>query len=279
MAVKEIVECMAVFPGGEEVQRIQTEHRLKLIDFWGISKGSKVLEIGCGQGDTTAALAYTVGKQGSVIGLDIATPSYGSPVTLGEAAAHLKQSPLGSQTEIRFECDVLSEDVDFPPGTFDFIVFSHCSWYLESFETLAAIFSKIKKWGGKLCFAEWDTRIQTIEQYPHFLAVLIQSHYECFKTDSLANVRTLFTPMDVERIAKSTGWSIQREGTIVSPELQDGEWEIEMTLSEYKDLHNLTEVPDKVKSLLHAEIQLLEEARNQHSIKPLSTYAFVATCE
>ncbi|GKV56441.1 SAM-dependent methyltransferase [Sporosarcina sp. NCCP-2222] len=278
-AVKKIVECMAVLPGSEDVQRVQTEHRLKLIDSWGISYGSKVLEIGCGQGDTTAALAYTVGKQGSVIGLDIASPSYGSPVTLGDAAARLMQSPLGSQAEIRFECDVLSEDVDFPSGSFDFIVFSHCSWYLDSFETLEALFSKIKKWGGKLCFAEWDTRIQTIEQYPHFLAVLIQSHYECFKKDSLSNVRTLFTPMDVKRIAKSTGWTIQREETIFSPEMQDGEWEIEMTLSEYKYLQKLTEAPDKVKSLLHTEIQLLEEARNQHPIKPLSAFVFLAEQE
>jgi len=40
----------------EDIQRTQTDHRLKLVQFWGIKEGSRVLEIGCGQGDTTAIL-------------------------------------------------------------------------------------------------------------------------------------------------------------------------------------------------------------------------------
>ena len=36
-----------------------------------------MLEIGCGQGDTTVALADAVGEEGSVVALDPGRPDYG----------------------------------------------------------------------------------------------------------------------------------------------------------------------------------------------------------
>ncbi|MBW9235691.1 class I SAM-dependent methyltransferase, partial [Leptospira santarosai] len=60
------------------IQSIQTQHRLKLAEVWGIKDGKRVLEIGCGQGDTTAVLAYLVGDKGFVHGIDIAPTNYGS---------------------------------------------------------------------------------------------------------------------------------------------------------------------------------------------------------
>ena len=275
--IKNIVNCMASNEGLASIQRIQTAHRLKLVQFWGIKSGSRVLEIGCGQGDTTAALAFVVGEQGLVHGIDIASPNYGAPVTLGDAARYLEQSKLGRQLKIEFNVDVLATDVDFPDNSFDYIVFSHCSWYLTSFEELETILKKIRPWGKELCFAEWDPRIKTMAQYPHFIAALIQSQYECFKESSLSNVRTLFTPMDVKRIADSTGWTITQEQSIDSPQLQDGEWEIDLVVTEYREeIQSLVHLPDKLLELIQSEVGLLEAARERHGVKPLSTYAFSA---
>jgi len=269
-----IVECMA---SSEEIQRIQTEHRLKLVESWGIKEGSGVLEIGCGQGDTTAALAYIVGEQGFVHGIDIASPDYGAPITVGASARYLQRSKLGKQLKMEFNVDVLSAEVDFPEKSFDYIVFSHCSWYLKSFEELEGILKKVRKWGKTLCFAEWDSRIQMIEQYPHFLAVLIQSQYECFKESSLSNVRTLFTPMDIKRVVENAGWTIVSEQSVHSPKLQDAEWEIAMTVADYKEeINDLVDLPGKLKSLIQSEVTLLEEAQKNSAIKPLSTYVFIA---
>lgn len=52
-------------------QKRQTLHCLKLIRFWRLPPGAKVLEIDCGQGDTLAALCFAVGKNGFVHGVDI----------------------------------------------------------------------------------------------------------------------------------------------------------------------------------------------------------------
>ncbi|MDW0116560.1 methyltransferase domain-containing protein [Sporosarcina thermotolerans] len=276
-SIEYIVGCMATYNGEKEIQRIQTGHRLKLVEFWNIRKGDRVLEIGCGQGDTTAALAYKVGNQGFVHGIDIAQADYGGPITLGEARNQLLDSDMGDRMKIEFGVDVLSDEIDFPPMSFDYIVFSHCAFYLRSEEELTVILSKVQKWGKQLCFAEWDTRIQRLEQYPHLQAVLIQAHYECFKESSLANVRTLFTPADCLRIAKDAGWTVAREQIIQSPDLQDGQWEVAMTLKEYEgEINRLEVVPDKLRSLLHSEVELLKAAKEKVVIEPLSVFAFVA---
>ena len=272
-----IVECMATTGGKDNIQRIQTEHRLKLVQFWGIKEGSRVLEIGCGQGDTTAAIAYAVGEEGFVHGVDIAPPNYGGPITVGDAAHYLQKSKLGKQIKMEFNIDILASDFDFPENSFDYIVFSHCSWYLKSFEVLEDLFKKIRKWGRKLCFAEWDSRIQTIEQYPHLLAALIQSQYECFKESSFSNVRTLFTPMDVRRIAEKACRTITNEQSINSPNLQDAKWEIEMTLGGYKrEIDKLDNLPIKLKALIQSEVILLEDTQKNNTTKPMSIYVFIA---
>lgn len=112
-AVESVIDCMASGNDLSGIQRIQTEHRFKLVEFWNIEKGSKVLEIGCGQGDTTAVLAYIVGENGLVHGIDIGPPTYGSPISLGESADFLFQSKLGKQLKIEFEFDILSPTVEF----------------------------------------------------------------------------------------------------------------------------------------------------------------------
>lgn len=53
-------------PSAPDIEIAQAEHRITLINRWGIGPGHRVLEIGCGQGNTTAVLAEAVGETGSV---------------------------------------------------------------------------------------------------------------------------------------------------------------------------------------------------------------------
>lgn len=59
------------------IQNSQTLHRLVLLQHWNIRTDSKVLELGCGQGDCTTVLTYAVGKQGRVVAVDPAGLDYG----------------------------------------------------------------------------------------------------------------------------------------------------------------------------------------------------------
>ena len=85
---RNILQCFYP-PEVWQEQKIQTYHRLKLIRFWRIPPGARVLEIGCGQGDTLAALCFAVGENGFVHGVDLASSGYGSPETLGQAKDRL----------------------------------------------------------------------------------------------------------------------------------------------------------------------------------------------
>lgn len=272
--IEEIVQCM---PVRNDIQRLQTEHRVKLAQFWDIRNGSRILEIGCGQGDTTAVLAHFVGESGLVHGIDIASPNYGAPITVGDSAKYLMNSKLGKCIKMEYEINVLKPQVEFPIHSFDTIVLSRCSWYFQSSEQFAQLLKKSRKWAKQLLFAEWDSRVGTIEQLPHLLSVLIQAQYECFKDESSGNVRTLFTPHDVKRIVVAAGWDVTKETTIWAPEMQDGSWEVRQTLTDWElELDGTRRMPPKLKSLIASQVNLLDDLVKIHGITPLSSFALVA---
>ena len=138
------------------VQRSQMLFRMGLVRQWPIKPGDKVLEIGCGQGDMTLVLADAVGESGHVTAVDIAPPTYGAPVSLGEATQTISRGFLGSRIEFRLDFDPLAKANAFPGDTFDLVVFAHCSWYFQSWSLLEKTFRAVKPWAKRLCLSEWD---------------------------------------------------------------------------------------------------------------------------
>ena len=55
------------------------DHRVELVSFWDVKPGSRVLELGCGQGDCTVVIADAVGENGHVDAVDPGAPDYGEP--------------------------------------------------------------------------------------------------------------------------------------------------------------------------------------------------------
>ena len=107
---------------------LQLRHRIALVNIWAPGPGAHVIEVGCGQGETTAVLAATVGASGRVLAVDNGPAEYGRPVTLGKAHAYIKASALGGHIEFLRSTDLLDPHRDFPENAFDLAVFSHSSW-------------------------------------------------------------------------------------------------------------------------------------------------------
>ncbi|MCS7475949.1 class I SAM-dependent methyltransferase [Umezawaea endophytica] len=269
-----IVGSMASNATEPSVQLAQTAFRVELVDGWGIRPGESVLEIGCGQGDMTAVLADAVGPAGRVVGLDIADPSYGAPITVGDSAAFLMASPLGGRVDMRFEVDVLDAAVTFADGEFDHVVLSHCAWYFDSVDQVERVLRRVRPWARRLCFAEWDLRPTSVDQVPHLLAVLVQGQVEAAGVRGDGNVRTPFSRESLLRGLECSGWAVLSERALHGAALQDADWEIEACLRLVESTS--ARLPDLARAFVDSQVDVLGALAREKGNEPLPSYALIA---
>ncbi len=226
----------------------------------------RVLEVGCGQGDTTAVLAEAVGAQGFVRGIDIADAQYGMPITLGQAAEHLKAGPLGAQLAISFETDLLTLPLS---EQYDAVVFSHCLWYFDGKKLLQQLLRKASLHAAVVHVAEWDIVQVRPAALAHQMAAYVQAFYATLeKNDS--NIRTLFTPQQVKDVLAELFADVEQQ-TIDASGLQDGQWEIDCARS----LHFEAASEDQQ----HFAASLLQsmESFGNDSVQSLNSFLLTAT--
>ncbi|MEU6500379.1 methyltransferase domain-containing protein [Streptomyces californicus] len=267
---------MAAADHSPDGQLIQTRHRAALVASWDIAPGSTVLELGCGQGDTTAVLAEAVGPGGRVVAVDPADPSYGSPVTLGESADRLAAGPLGSRIDFRFRTDVLDPSVDFPDGAFDHVVLAHCSWYFASLGRLRDTLARVRPWARRLWFTEWDLTPTSGEQTAHLLAVLIQGQIEAAGSRGQGNVRTPFSREELLRLLPGSGWTAEGSKPVDTEGLQDGDWEVAACLDLVGTEERLASLPEPVRRLVLSQADVLRAVAVERGNRPLAGYTVAA---
>ncbi|KAJ5889341.1 hypothetical protein N7504_010151 [Penicillium tannophilum] len=230
----DVIEIARISDGGSSKPQIQA--RVDLFKTWDIPSGSKILEIGCGQGDCTLAMAYLVGEQGHITGIDPAPLDYGSPMTLGQAQDKLKQSEVGDRITFH-QADLegfLNSSASEP--LYDYAVFARSTWYLPSAETLTPMLVALRGRTKHLRIAEYSTDIQgDIAALPHLLAAISQAEFNS-RDDNLDrqdNIQSIVTPQKIRELALKAGWVLEKEDVIKSPEDQeDAGWEVGRVLSE-----------------------------------------------
>ncbi|OOQ87824.1 SAM-dependent methyltransferase [Penicillium brasilianum] len=208
------------------IQHSQTLHRLVLLQHWNISTDSKVLELGCGQGDCTTVFAYAVGKQGRVVAVDPAGLDYGKSYCFSYPATYpggVQQSPP----------DYLSSLPASESKAFDATVLAHCLWYFASPSLILSTFRALKQHSKRLLLAEWSLVATHPSAQPHVLAALTKAALECRKSKSSdSNVRTVLGPKRLTELALAAGWRLESETRVQGGEgLLDGQWEVSACLS------------------------------------------------
>ncbi|KAJ6619937.1 S-adenosyl-L-methionine-dependent methyltransferase [Mycena sp. CBHHK59/15] len=206
----------------------QAQYRLDIVSNWPITAGDSVLELGCGQGDTSLALAEAVGETGHVDAVDPGPLDYGSPKTLGQAQSTISAGPFGKRITW-----VQGEPLDFlkanPDKIYHAVVLAHSLWYFASpaliLETLSALSTRARY----ICIAEWSLSCaEGSTAFTHILAVLTQGAMECRKPASFSNVRTVVSPARIKALAAQAGLALQSEATITPARgVLDGRWETE----------------------------------------------------
>ncbi|PSR80313.1 SAM-dependent methyltransferase [Coniella lustricola] len=250
----EIASLQLLPPNGLAVEVAQATHRLEIISSWDqIKPGSKVLEIGCGQGNCTAVLAHTVGPDGHVDALDPAPPNYGSPFTLAQAQGHISASKIGDRvTWHRASLDEYLR-AETPEKRWDVAVLSHSIWYFKSQDTLVDILKALRAKVSTVCLAEYALRATERAAMPHLLAAIARGTLEAHKTNSSQNIQTLFSPDAIRDIAEATGWRLEKDAMLVPEQgLLDGSWETGSVLGSgfTKDVNEITD--SKVRLALQA---------------------------
>jgi SAM-dependent methyltransferase len=211
----------------------QAVHRINLINAWdsAIGPGTRVLELGCGQGTCTQALAEAVSSpedptgSGHITAVDPGPPDYGAPFTLAQAQSHLSAGPLGPLVTFHHAdpIDFLATNAD---TQWDVAVLAHCIWYFRSADTLRQILSALQGRVARVCLAEWALHATEPAAMAHVLAALARATFEAHRGDSTENIQTLASPRAIKEAVGQAGWKVETEGTVVpDAELSDGLWE------------------------------------------------------
>lgn len=214
-------------PDHPEIEVAQAQHRIQLVNLWQIAPGSRILELGCGQGNATAVLAHAAGPDGRIDAVDPGALDYGAPFTLAQAQEHLTRSAVGDR--IRWHQAEPEELLRRAPSeTWDVAVLSHCIWYFATPAVLAGILGALRGRVKRVCVAEYAMHATDRAAVPHVLAVLARGMLEAFRAESSENVRSPLTLKAIKDIAAEAGWVMSGAESVVVPEpgLLDGKWEV-----------------------------------------------------
>ena len=275
LSIEEIVDRTAfAAPGeGRAMQLIQTAYRQQIADRIGIKPGDRILEIACGQGDMTAVLANLVGPTGRVTAIDIAEPTYGAPVNLGDAMAAITASDLGDRIDVHWQFDLLDPAITFPPNTFDLAVLAHGAWYFDQPSQLEATLRRVGEWTDRLALAEWDMQPTALSQLPHLLAVQIQGYLSALVPQADSNVRTPLSRSEMITLVERAGWAIEAVTSLDTTGLHDADWEITNTNFDLEDLDWST-LPEGPAAFLRSQLDLMNTLTltTQTPVEPLPSY-------
>jgi len=268
-----LAELMPSYHLAPEAQRRQTSFRCAVVDAWGAPEGGRVLEIGCGQGDTTAVLANAVGPTGSVVAIDAGPPTYGSPITIGDSMRGLIEGPLGDRIDSRMPYDLLATN-EFDDDAFDIVVLAHCSWYFASMDQLRETLRRALRLAPRLGLSEWDIQAADDGSLAHRLAIQIQAEIGTWLPRDQSNIRTLTTRDEAIAMLAGAGWELDSVATVDSRSLDDGKWEVAACLAAAKSLDML---PTEARAKVEAELDAMRGARSRDDACSLRSFALVAS--
>ena len=118
-----------------------------LVEAAGFAPGQRVLEIGCGNGDTAVAAGRAVGPEGTVLGVDL------SEDMLGVARARVEAAGLTNTTFVAADATTFAPQ----PADFDLVVSRFGVMFFDDPEGAFSNIRGLLAPGGRLVFACWQS--------------------------------------------------------------------------------------------------------------------------
>lgn len=228
-----LLSCCLHDPKNDELIYIpRFTHRLALTKAWSIEPGQRVLDIGCGQGESCLAVALDLGPSGHVTGIDTAAPDYGTPFTIKESQEFVQKSVLGSRISFnQTDAASLLQAPDHP--TFDAASLCHSLWYFPTRESVFSLFQTLATAKiSRIYLAEYAFQASNDTQIPHVLAAKAFALFNLYKTPTEGhdprayNVRAAPDQASILDAAQKAGFRVQRQGIVIPDEnMKEGHFE------------------------------------------------------
>jgi SAM-dependent methyltransferase len=210
------------------------QNRLSIVDAWSIPTGQHLLDIGCGQGESSLALALAVSSLGHITALDPAQPEYGTPFTVAESHSYILKSSLGPHISFR-QSDVPSFFSTMQPAAatpYNAACLLQSLMYFPTLDSVRDLFQTLAHVGiVKVYVAEYTFTAANEAQIPHYLAARAQALFYNYQGPHVSgvreqNVRAAPSPKAIEEAASKAGYIVSREGKISPAEkMKEGYFE------------------------------------------------------
>jgi len=121
--------------------------RREYLQLLGVAPGERVLDVGCGSGVVTRALAELVGPRGAVVGMD------SSPALLDVAREYANEDGIADRIEWRVgDC----RQMPFEGGSFDAVIAATVLAHVPDAERALAEMVRVTKFGGRVGVFDFD---------------------------------------------------------------------------------------------------------------------------
>lgn len=180
--------------------------------------GDCILDVGCGLGYDSQALAQIVGKLGSVVGLDSST------TMIREARRRTRRSPVPPDFRVGD-----AHRLDFPDGAFDSCFVASTLMHVERPAGVLAEMVRVLKPGGRIVALEcdWETLVISAEN-PLLEKKLVALLSRSIRNASIGHqLPVLFKKLHLQEIGVGAGTL-----TVVDYEFADQTWRIQENMTQ-----------------------------------------------
>jgi ubiquinone/menaquinone biosynthesis C-methylase UbiE len=140
---RELAERLELRARAEDEVRTREEY----LDLLGVRAGERVLDVGCGSGVVTRAIARRVGPAGAVVGADP------SAAFLEIAKQYAARDAGGAAIEWRLaDC----RELPFPDGSFDVVLAATVLAHVPGAERAVGEMARVTRPGGRLAIFDFD---------------------------------------------------------------------------------------------------------------------------